>query len=237
MSGDIGDLRLPKVRRLLLCLEQGDAEGADQLVGELARVHEQEMFQEVGRLTRELHQALVAFRSDSRLAQLADGEITDAKERLSYVIEMTEKAATCTLAAVENARPLCEAMRNAATPLREQLLRFLGRRMEVEEFRAFCRELDEFLALVHRNSADVAARLSEVLMAQTFQDLSGQLIRRVIQLVEDVEQGLVNLVRVSGQRQRPDAAALDGPQVPALRGADAVCGQDEVDDLLSSLGF
>jgi chemotaxis protein CheZ len=77
-------------------------------------------------------------------------------------------------------------------------------------------------------------------MAQAFQDLTGQIIRRVITLVEEVEQSLINMVRLSGQKVGGDTRTrvdLEGPQVPGIKSVDAVSGQDEVDDLLSSLGF
>ena len=90
------------------------------------------------------------------------------------------------------------------------------------------------------------------MMAQDFQDLTGQIIRRVINLVQEVEDNLVELIRLSGsvesavadkvpaQKSCPDGAVMQGlgPQVPGLgETAGAVSGQDEVDDLLSSLGF
>jgi chemotaxis protein CheZ len=86
-------------------------------------------------------------------------------------------------------------------------------------------------------------------MAQDFQDLTGQIIGRVINLVSDVEDSLVEIIKIGGNRlsksspqkkeeeKKEEAVALDGPQVPGLESTTAVSGQDEVDDLLSSLGF
>jgi chemotaxis protein CheZ len=84
-------------------------------------------------------------------------------------------------------------------------------------------------------------------MAQSFQDLTGQIIKRVITLVDDVEASLVNLVKLSSSqiaesssddsKQKSDKSKLEGPQIPGKETDGAVSGQDEVDDLLSSLGF
>jgi chemotaxis protein CheZ len=234
---------IEQVREILRCMECGDEEAARELLSNLAHARDGEIYHELGKLTRELHDALTAFRSDSRLVQLADGEITDAKERLNYVIKMTEQAASCTLNLVEEAMPLCEQMHRRAGTLRAALHRFMQREMGVEDFRSFCRELDEFLPWIEESSTGINGRLSEVTMAQTFQDLTGQMIKKVITLVEEVEDNLVNMIRLSGQRQgqplpaKPRAGELQGPQIPGRVTADAVSGQDEVDDLLSSLGF
>lgn len=238
------DPRIAQVRELLTHLERGETAEADRALGDLARVHDTGLFQEVGRLTRELHEALNAFRYDTRLLDLAKVDIPDAKERLHYVIDMTEQAASRTLNAVEQARPVCEEIRSRARGLHEDWRRFLQRKMDVTEFRTLSARLDEFLPWAEAGVARLGSGLSEVLMAQEFQDLTGQVIRRVIRLVEEVEGSLVNLVRISGQRlgSNPEPPAkpadgLDGPQIPGRHQADAVSGQDEVDDLLSSLGF
>jgi chemotaxis protein CheZ len=238
------DPRIAQARQLLAHLESGNAAEADRVLGEIACAHDTGLFQEVGRLTRELHEALNAFRNDTRLASLANVDIPDAKERLHYVVSMTEQAASRTLSAVEESRPVCEELRARALGLHEDWRRFLERKMDVTEFRALSARLDEFLPWAEAGAARVGGNLSEALMAQGFQDLTGQIIGRVIKLVEEVEDSLVNLVRIAGQRSgatpepaaRP-ADALEGPQVPRLRQSDAVSGQDEVDDLLSSLGF
>jgi chemotaxis protein CheZ len=236
------DMLLEQVRALQKSLEDDDHDEISNLMEQLSHSHEDKLFQELGKLTRDLHEALGAFRSDERLANIADGEITDAKERLNYVIEMTDKAATSTLGAIEEIQPMCDKLGNRSGSLLVDLQRFLDREMERGEFNEFCRELTDFLPTVGARSTDINSKLSEVLMAQSFQDLSGQLIRKVILLVEEVETGLVDMIRISGQGQLSsaddtDAMKLDGPQVPALQSAEAVSGQDEVDDLLSSLGF
>jgi chemotaxis protein CheZ len=116
--------------------------------------------------------------------------------------------------------------------------------MSADEFRQLSKTLTEYLSLSGTDISAIKSGLNEVLMAQDFQDLTGQIIHRVIDLVEDVENNLVGLIKVAGQKV--DAPTFNepivdvtptGPSVPGLDNDGRVSGQDEVDDLLSSLGF
>jgi chemotaxis protein CheZ len=240
-GGAAADPRLGEARALLAHLETGDEAAAATALDALTRLRESDLFQEIGKLTRELHDTLNAFRLDSRVASLANVDIPDAKDRLRYVVRMTEQAATATLNRIEESRPICRLQRERSAVLGAAWGRFLGREMGVEEFRGLVAEVGEFIAWTERNAATLDAGLSEVLMAQSYQDLTGQIIKRVIALVEEVEGNLVNLIRLSGQRLAPQPQTggnrLEGPQVPGREGPDAVANQDEVDDLLSRLGF
>ncbi len=239
------DEKLALARSLVESLESGREEDALTVIAKLAGFRDSILFQEVGRLTRELHDAINSFVVDSKLADIAESEMPDAAERLRHVIEMTEEAANTTLAAVEDAMPLAEALRNDSRHLAESWQRFRAREMNVDDFRAMSRELEGFLADTQENAEALNSKLSEVLMAQGYQDLTGQIIRKVIDLVRDVEGKLVELVRLSGARREPVAEApasgrdikAEGPIIPGVDRVDAVQGQDEVDDLLSSLGF
>jgi chemotaxis protein CheZ len=231
--------------RLLSEMRAGNEELAVQTLDELIKARELSLFQELGKLTREFHDALTSFRVDSKIAGLAEKDIPDARERLNHVITLTASAADRTLSAVEHSLPLCESINSDAAALREQWRRFQNRDMNAQEFRELAKNIDAFLGAVELNSSSVRSSLNDVLMAQDFQDLTGQIIKRVITLVEDVEAGLVNLIRLSSQKVLPardapthqDAIAPEGPVVPGLLPANTVSGQDEVDDLLSSLGF
>lgn len=242
----IADETLALVRNLLREAEQGNHEKAEIYLDELSRVKQTELFKEVGKLTRDLHEALNHFRMDTRLADFAVQEIPDAKERLNYVITMTEQSANKTLNAVEAALPVSEQLRDRSFALIEDWRRFRRRDMSAQNFREFCRELDIFFVEVSDGTKTLNGFLSEVLMAQDFQDLTGQIIRRVITLVQDLELSLVDLIRLSGpavnanSESGPKAGkvvALAGPIVPGVDHGDSVQGQDEVDSLLSSLGF
>ncbi len=246
--------QLDLARELVASLEAGDDIGARGLVQQLSLPYERELFEEVGKLTRDLHEALQSFRGDSRLVELTQAEIPDAKERLNYVVTMTEKAAHDTLNAIESSLPIAEEFSKQAGALTTQWTRFRNRQLSVEEFRDFARELDTFFARAGEDTEELRRLLSEVLMAQSYQDITGQVIRRVIQLVTDLEENLVSLIRLSSGRMESMEAAEGhppteedreadrrghGPSVPKTQdsAAEVVQGQDEVDDLLSSLGF
>lgn len=247
MSNDMSVLHedyVSRARELVQRMEEGDESAAARLLDELVHLREDSLFRELGKLTRDFHESLNNFRLDSRLADIAQHEIPDARDRLSYVISMTEQAANRTLNAVEESLPACEALESLAGELREQWARFMRRELDAQAFRELARDLDTFLGRTGEDLPRLRANLQDVLMAQTFQDLSGQIIRRVIVLVEELERNLVELVRISGQNlvqpaKDEKAASGAGAYGPAVPGLDTgtVSGQDEVDDLLSSLGF
>jgi chemotaxis protein CheZ len=202
------------------------------------------LFREVGRLTRELHDSINGFVQEARLADIARTDMPDAAERLRYVIATTEQAANTTLGAVEESIPLADSLRQDAQHLADQWTRFNSRQLTVDDFRDLSAELSDFLAVTQANSAALHEKLSEVLLAQGYQDITGQVIRKVIALVNDVESKLVELVRLSGQAAKGSTkssakrdVAPQGPVVPGVDGGDVVNGQDDVDELLSSLGF
>lgn len=236
-----------RVRALLQYLESGDAAAAESLMDDLLSLRETQMFQELGKLTREIHESLNGFQLDSRLSQLADEEIPDAKQRLTYVIEMTDKSAHRTLNAVETCLPISEQIETQAGELLTRWERFRNRELTMEEFKTLASGISDFFATAAQGAASMRGELSEVMMAQDFQDLTGQVIRRVITLVQEVEDKLVDLVRVAGARVKPAAAVAEtaqpslvqgeGPTPPEMMTEDRVASQDDVDDLLSSLGF
>lgn len=242
------DALLQQARALVTLLESGNNTGAEQAIDELGRIREQSLFRELGKMTRQLHDSLTSFALDARMQSLAESDIPDAKARLNHVITMTEDSANRTLTAVEGTLPIAEQLQNSANDLHGKWERFRNKDMNVDEFRDMSREIDNFLTVTRDNAGRIHGNLSEVMMAQDFQDLTGQIIRRVITLVQEVEDNLVELIRLSGSVEletadkaaRPGADLMQGvgPQVPGVvDGSGSVSGQDEVDDLLSSLGF
>ncbi len=245
---------LEQARALVSALESGNDSTVEHMLDELGRKREQHLFQELGKMTRQLHDALNGFAVDARIVAMTESEIPDAKARLNHVITMTEDSANQTLAAVENAVPIASALQEQANALHEKWSRFRNKDMNVEEFRAMSKEIDHFLDVTKDHAEVITTNLSEVMMAQGFQDLTGQIIRRVINLVQDVEENMVGLIRLSGkgysepQAATPEVASKPvataammeglGPEVPGISNtSESVSGQDEVDDLLSSLGF
>ena len=234
--------RLQLARELVSSLEAGDEAAADDLVDRMGRDREAGLFMEVGRLTRELHDALMSVKVDERMAGIAEHEIPDAKQRLNYVIKKTEEAANRTLTAVETVMPLNDRLADAAGRLGGDWQRFTRREMDVNEFKQFCGRLWAFLDEIGKGSSTIQTSMTEILMAQDFQDLTGQVIRRIIALVTEVEDSLVKLIRASGGKvdavKTHDPLRAEGPQVAGTAGhKQAVSGQDDVDALLSSLGF
>jgi len=236
--------QLDLARDIVASLEVGDEKGAAQLIVQLAGTRDSILFQEVGRITRELHDAINSFLADAQFQDLAQNQFRDAAERLRFVIETTEQAANTTMDAVEQSLPLADKILGDAERLAMQWERFKSRQMTVEDFRSLSTELGEFLNGLQDDSRALHGKLSEVLMAQGFQDITGQVIKKVITLVQDVENKLIQLIRLSGQQtgerdaiQQERIAQETGPAVPGVAHGTVVSGQDEVDDLLSSLGF
>lgn len=234
---------LARAEELIKEMQKGNEQTVAQLLDYVHTARENLLFQEVGKMTRQLHDALESFRQDSRIESLAEHDIPDARQRLSYVIEMTQKSADRTLNAVEETMPMAEKIAEQAGKLSNTWKRFRNRELSVEQFRELSASIETFLTDIERDSTVMKTNLNDVLMAQDFQDLTGQIIKRVITLVEEVEGNLVELIRLTGDRYiNPQEApemdtAAEGPHVPGVGRTDVVADQDEVDDLLSSLGF
>lgn len=250
-----------RARTLVDRLEAGDFPGASELIENLNDTRDRTIYVEVGKLTRGLHDAIRNFDIDPGPGQIDsddDGEsqMTNAQDRLDYVINLTQKAADKTMDMVEEGIPLASSMGDKAAALKTDWERLRRREMPVEEFRDFYHRVDGFFADSASDSGELNRKLNEILMAQDFQDLTGQVIKKVIFLVQEVEDRLVELMRVAGQveeltgivktvdplkqeskeKQELDSEA-EGPQIHADKREDVVSGQDDVDDLLSSLGF
>jgi chemotaxis protein CheZ len=186
-------------RQLIKQMEAQDEEEVNRLLKQLTEMRHDKLFCELGRLTRELHETLNGFRLDSRIAYLAENDIPAAKKRLGHVIDMTENSALSTLTAVENAMPLSQAMRERTRRFKQSWQSFRRREMTAEQFRRLNRDMDEFLEHMDGDISHVHENLSEILVAQEAQDLSGQIIKQVIGLVQNLENSLVDLIRIAGE--------------------------------------
>ena len=236
------DMRLSLAKSLVSNLEQGNISEVDQIINSLTTQHESVLFQEIGKLTRQLHDALGTFRDDERIANIAENRIPDARERLNYVIDRTEESAHRTLNAVEEALPIANELEENGKAMREAWAKFTRREMNVDEFKQMSKRIEKFLEDVEVDAKHLNKGLSDVMMAQDFQDLTGQIIRQVIQLVQDLEEGLVSVIKKSSRvaansEQCEKDIEAEGPQVNKKDNPDVMSGQDDVDDLLSSLGF
>ena len=211
-------------------------------------------------MTRALHDALRDFNIDLGLHASAEvehelSEMVDARSRLNYVITMTENAANKTMDRVDEAAPLAQSIMDDSLALKEEWTAFVSAKSKSnnEAHEALFKRVDAHLSAVAKSSQGVHSCLTDILMEQGYQDLSGQVIKRVIELVSDVERSLVRLLKVASnveavagiqsqvtvrpkmdEKQRIKA---EGPIVSSASRKDVVSGQDDVDDLLSSLGF
>ena len=256
-GGDLFDELKQRAIVLMERLEQGDFPGATEVIQRINEVRDRSIYREVGKLTRGLHEAIVNFEIDTRNAGIEterESKMGNAKERLDYVINLTQKSADKTMDIVEQGVPMVEEMGEQARALQSDWQRLQRREMNPDEFRDLYRRVDQFLTFTADGASELGGKFNEIMLAQDFQDLSGQVIKRVITLVQEVEDRLVELMRMAGQVEEltglfrhvesepapraPQAdIAPEGPQIRAAERADVVQGQDDVDDLLSSLGF
>lgn len=237
------ETKLDIARQLVTSLESGQEENAEHLINELTRIGETQLFQEMGKLTRQLHDAITGVQSDEALSKLAVEEMPEARERLHYVVEMTENAANKTMTAVEESLPITDKLLDKAKQLDNSWDKFTHRELDADAFRQLSKDVQVFFSEVIDDTSVVRGHLSDVLMAQDFQDLTGQVIRRVTTMVEEVEENLVKLIKDNGQviqdsgEVKEKDIVAEGPQMNSEERQDVVSGQDDVDDLLSSLGF
>lgn len=193
----------------------------------------------IGHLTRTLHDALRELGYD-RLLEKTAAAIPDARDRLNYVAKMTEQAAVRALNAIEAAQPIQDRLGADAERLSAQWQKLFDRQLSVEEFKALVAGTRDYLADVPNQTRATNAQLLEIMMAQDFQDLTGQVIKKITMLAQDMEQQLVKLLvdLVPAEvRSELDTDLLNGPVVNAAAGPEVVTNQDQVDDLLASLGF
>jgi chemotaxis protein CheZ len=232
-------------------LRGGDETAFFNAVDHIVRMREPATLTEIRRLTGGLQQALERFSIESRLADIAENEIPDARTRLSHVIKMTDEAAHRTLDLVEQSGPLAERTQREASSLITSLQTyrdrptgngFEGAVRSVDAFLPVVRAVEAFLPAVRTDSEQIRKNLADVLLAQGYQDLTGQVIRSVIKLVGELEEALASLAKLSGDLvehttlgENPDNS--HGPVVPGVTKGDVAAGQTDVDELLSGLGM
>jgi chemotaxis protein CheZ len=209
----------------------------------LVQRRERTLFSELRKLTGDLQSALDRFSVDSRLVDLAEKEVPDARHRLDHVLKLTDEAAHRTMDLVEQSGPLADRTAREAAEIVEMWRRFRSRKIAVDEFRHMIERMDVFLEAARTDMDKVRGNLSEVLLAQGYQDLTGQIIRGVMKLVAELETALVDLVRLSRGGAPARTAPSDGmsrgfgPAIPGVDNGPAVSGQQDVDALLSGLGM
>lgn len=215
------------VKTLLEALESGELSQAGVLLDELTQLRESELYQRVSELTQNLHQTLSGLNDSSLLLQTKH-DIPDAAERLEYVINTTAEASNKTLESAENTLNLMNSLQEAA-------------------FKSIAGSDTEVLQNI---ISQINSELTEIMLAQSFQDLTGQVLNRVIMIITSLEQSLIHLIdqSVHDYAAIPDRAESDedkhsdemkgvGPNVTEKSKQGSAQSQAEVDDLLSDLGF
>lgn len=242
----LGRVSLEQAKSLVEFLETDQQEKADELIAKIQNPINSELFAEIGKLTRQLHDSLTNFQLDSRLNDLATADIPDAKERLNYVITRTEEAANKTMDAVESIFPVVENIANQVRAVNPSWAKLMNNEIDLVEFKSLCVDIDKLLITTGKETSHIHSMMTDVLMAQDFQDLTGQVIRKVIDLVREVEESLINMLTafgISAENMQENAKPkvgdnlVEGPIVNTENRDDVVEDQDDVDDLLSSLGF
>jgi chemotaxis protein CheZ len=221
-------------------------------VDHIVHMREPGMFKELRQLTGDLQKALERFSIESRLQDIAENEIPDARARLTHVINMTDEAAHRTLDLVEQSGPLAERTAQEAAILIESFEKLKNRvagapaydtvLQSIEGLQPLVRSVEKFLPAARSDSELIRRNLADVLMAQGYQDLTGQIIRSVMKLVAELESTLSNLARLSGDvvehaTMGDSASKGQGPAVPGVSKGEIASGQTDVDALLSGLGM
>jgi chemotaxis protein CheZ len=191
-----------------------------------------EVFQQIGSITRLLHDTMQQLGVMPKLQVATDG-LPDARSRLTYIAQKTAEAANKVLNSVDQAKVDHIAINEAAHAMAKAIV--------ADPVKAVASgAVLNFVEDVEMRTARIDAHLTDIMMAQDFHDLTGQVVAKVVTLANDLEDSLVKLlvsVVPPDQREKVDLNVLNGPVVNADGRTDVVTNQGEVDDLLASLGF
>ncbi len=191
-----------------------------------------EVFQQIGSITRLLHDTMQQLGVMPKLQVAADG-LPDARSRLNYIATKTAAAADKVLNSVDQAKTDHAAITEATRKMAEAIVQDPVRAVASGAVLNFVQDVEQ-------RTARIDAHLTDIMMAQDFHDLTGQVVAKVVTLANDLEDSLVKLlvsVVPPDQREKVDPNVLHGPIVNPEGRTDVVSNQGEVDDLLASLGF
>jgi chemotaxis protein CheZ len=221
-----------------------DAARADAARADAADEHEgKAMYERLGGIVRLLHDSLRELGYDKALTE-ASSQIVDAQDRLEYVASLTEQAANKVLNTLDDGMPAQDKLSKQAKDMEGRWADLFSGKLSIEQFKALAGDSRSFAQAVSEATEAEKARLLEIMMAQDFQDITGQLIKKVVKITQTVENELAQLLRDSAPAevkeklaqkhaaQEQPAELMSGPSVPA-----AALDQDSVDDLLADLGF
>ncbi|KAB8055684.1 protein phosphatase CheZ [Janthinobacterium rivuli] len=195
------------------------------------------MFERLGGIVRLLHDSLRELGYDKALTE-ASSQIVDAQDRLEYVATLTEQAANKVLNTLDEGMPAQDVLSKKAKEMDGRWTDLFDGKLSLEEFKALAGDSRQFAQAVAEATEAEKARLLEIMMAQDFQDITGQLIKKVVNITKTVENELAQLLRDNAPAEVREKLAqkpvplMQGPSVPSV-----ALDQDNVDDLLADLGF
>jgi chemotaxis protein CheZ len=194
---------------------------------------------QIGHLTRALHDTMRELGYDKTLER-AVGKMPDTRDRLNYISTLTEQAAVKTLNAVEEAKPMQQRLESGAADLSARWQALFERKLDTEQFKALVHQTRDYLQDVPLNTKATNAKLLDVVVAQDYQDLTGQVLKKLAETVQQLENQLVALLIESlpdDKKKEMDSSLLNGPVINSEGRSDVVTSQAQVDELLESLGF
>lgn len=196
------------------------------------------MFERLGGIVRLLHDSLRELGYDKALTE-ASTQIIDAQDRLEYVASLTEQAANKVLNTLDDGMPAQEVLSKQSKEMEERWSALFAGKLSIEEFKVLAGDSRAFAVKVSEATEAEKARLLEIMMAQDFQDITGQLIKKVVAITKKVETELAQLLKDNAPAEvrekiaQKEVSLMSGPSMPA----EAPLNQDSVDDLLADLGF
>ncbi|GGI18100.1 protein phosphatase CheZ [Oxalicibacterium faecigallinarum] len=209
-------------------------------VSQTVDLSDKPMYERLGGIVRTLHDSLRELGYDRSLSDVAS-QISDAQGRLEYVATLTEQAANKVLNAIDVGMPEQDALSKSAKDMDTRWTQLFEGKLSIDEFKVLAGDSRNFSAKVAEATEAEKARLLDIMMAQDFQDITGQLIKKIVTITNRVENELAQLLLdnappevKAAAEQKADAPVelLNGPAVPAVAMA-----QDDVDSLLADLGF
>lgn len=228
------------IRKLIEAHQSADTLAVARLLKQIGAERERELLREVADITDALRAGLDRLGRGEQLAHMARHDMPDARARLEHVLKLTEDAAHRTLDLVERSTPLAEGLRLRAAEIAKLLEELPSAELTTADRERVVHSMSDHLARTIQDCDDIRSNLTEVLVTQGYQDLSGQIIRGVISVVGELESALGDLMRISGTPTAPAAprgsvARGFGPVVP--RANDGLSSQQAVDDLIADLGI
>jgi chemotaxis protein CheZ len=194
---------------------------------------------QVGQIARKLHDTLRELGLHTEIEKAAS-TIPDARDRLNYVATLTQQAAERVLNATEAAQPVVDKLGTESQRLAAQWDMLFEKKLDVKQFKELVTQTHAYLHESPKHTKATNAYLTEIMMAQDFQDLTGQVIKKIIHLTQEMEQQLLALLLENAPasvKAEIGSGLLNGPVINAAGRSDVVTSQDQVDDLLESLGF